>query len=126
MIDTADLACLTRSILSPTPRSPRSSPSPHFSAELTTEGCGSSTVHQLSSGQISRRGDTLSVQLIRPRIDRREVVLLVWPPNPTPVSPAKLSETVAASCRLLSNAVIDLAARRHRQHQDASGKDEEV
>lgn len=68
----------------------------------------------------------MSVQLIRPRIDRREVVLLVWPPNPTPVSPAKLSETVAAICRLLSNAVIDLAARRHRQHQAASGKDEEV
>jgi hypothetical protein len=41
-----------------------------------------------SSGLITRRGDTLSVQLIRPRIDRREVVLLVWPPNPTSVSPA--------------------------------------
>jgi len=32
---------------------------------------------ELSSSQISLRGDTLSVQLIRPRIDQREVVLLV-------------------------------------------------
>ena len=44
----------------------------------------------------------------------------------TPVSPAKLSETVAVICRVLSNAVIDLAAHRHRQHIDGLGKDEEV
>jgi hypothetical protein len=66
----------------------------------------------------------LSVQLIRPRIDRREVVLLVSPPDPTP-GESKLSETAAVICRLMSNAVIDLAAPRHRQHQDDSEKDEE-
>jgi hypothetical protein len=79
-----------------------------------------------SSGQITRRGDTLSVQLIRSRIDRREVVLLVWPPNSTPVSPPSYPRPQRYICRLMSNAVIDLAACRHRQHQDGSEKDEEV
>jgi hypothetical protein len=55
------------------------------------------------------------------RIDRREVVLLVWPPNPTSVSPAKLSETAVVIRGLMSNAVIDLAVRRH---QDDSEKDQ--
>lgn len=61
-----------------------------------------------------------------PGTDRREWRCPFGPPNPSPVSPAKLSETVAVICRVLSEAVIDLAAGRHRQHIDGSGKDEEV
>jgi len=53
---------------------------------------------------------TVELELIK--TDDREMTLIVWPRRPTPVSARKLSETVATVCRVLSNAVIELAARR--------------
>jgi hypothetical protein len=65
----------------------------------------------LSSGHVTE-SDQLSVIV---STDDREMTLIVWPRRPTQVSARKLSETVAIVCRILSNAVIELAAcRRYR------------
>jgi hypothetical protein len=63
----------------------------------------------LSAGRINQ-SDRLRVELFK--TDDREMTLIVWPKRPTPVSARKLSETVATVCRILSNAVIEVAARR--------------
>jgi hypothetical protein len=63
----------------------------------------------LAAGRINQ-SDRLSVELFK--TDDREMTLIVWPKRPTPVSARKLSETVATVCRILSNAVIEVAARR--------------
>jgi hypothetical protein len=65
----------------------------------------------LSAGQVTE-SDQLSVII---SADDREMTLIVWPKRPTPVSVRKLSETVATVCRILSNAVIEAAARRRYQ-----------
>jgi hypothetical protein len=64
----------------------------------------------LAGGQINQ-SDRLSIELIK-TADDREMTVIVWPKRPTPVSARKLSETVATVCRILSNAVIEVAARR--------------
>ena len=63
----------------------------------------------LAAGRINQ-SDRLRVELFK--TDDREMTLIVWPKRPTPVSARKLSETVATVCRILSNAVIEAAARR--------------
>ena len=62
----------------------------------------------LASGRVTE-SDQLSVII---SADDREMTLIVWPKRPTPVSARKLPETVATVCRILSNAVIEAAARR--------------
>ena len=62
----------------------------------------------LASGRVAE-SDQLSVII---SADDREITLIVWPKRPIPVSARKLSETVATVCRILSNAVIEVAARR--------------
>jgi hypothetical protein len=72
-----------------------------------------------SSSQISLRGDTLSVQLIRPRIDQREVVLSFDNES----NPGEFGQAIRDRSGHSAGAVqrvIDLAGRRHRQHQDGS------
>ena len=64
---------------------------------------------ELASGEIVPDA-RISVELI-PSEDR-PTCLISWPRNPTVVSPAKLAACVAATCRVLSNAVLELAARR--------------
>ena len=63
---------------------------------------------ELASGEIAQDA-RISVEL-NPSEDRA-VCLIIWPRKPTAVSPAKLAGCVAATCRVLSNAVLELAAR---------------
>ena len=67
---------------------------------------------ELASGEIVQDA-RISVELI-PSGDRA-ACLIIWPRKPTAVSPAKLAACVAATCRVLSNAVLELAARRGRK-----------
>ena len=67
---------------------------------------------ELASGEIVQDA-RISVQLI-PNEDRG-ACLITWPRKPTTVSPAQLAGCVAATCRVLSNAVLELAARRGRK-----------
>ena len=66
---------------------------------------------ELASGEIVPDA-RISVELI-PNEDRG--ACLMWPRKPTTVSPAQLAGRVAATCRVLSNAVLELAARRGRK-----------
>ena len=68
---------------------------------------------ELASGEIAQDA-RISVELIHPSEDRA-ACLIIWPRNPTAVSTAKLAGCVAATCRVLSNAVLELAARRGRK-----------
>ena len=67
---------------------------------------------ELASGEIVQDA-RISVQLI-PSEDRGACII-IWPRKPTTVSPAQLAGCVAATCRVLSNAVLELAARRGRK-----------
>ena len=67
---------------------------------------------ELASGEIAQDA-RISVEL-NPSEDRA-ACLIIWPRKPTAVSPAKLAGCVATTCRVLSNAVLELAARRGRK-----------
>jgi hypothetical protein len=67
---------------------------------------------ELAAGEIVEDA-RISVELIH-SVDGA-VCLIIWPRKPTAVSPAKLAGCVAATCRVLSNAVLELAARRGRK-----------
>ena len=68
---------------------------------------------QLAIGQVTE-SDWLTVELIKTR-DGREQAMIIWPTQPTPVSARKLADTVARTCRILSNSSIELAARHGRK-----------
>ena len=72
---------------------------------------------ELASGEIIPDA-RISVELL-PSEDRAMCVIM-WPRKPTAVSPAKLAGCVATTCRVLSNAVLELAARRGRKGWSAS------
>jgi hypothetical protein len=65
---------------------------------------------QLASGAING-ADQLSIELIEPP-DLPPVILIRWPTKSTPTTPASLDTTVASTMRILSAAVIELAAIR--------------
>ena len=67
---------------------------------------------ELASGEILPDA-RISVELIPS--DDTAACLIIWPQKPTAVSQAKLAGCVAATCRVLSNAVLELAARRGRK-----------
>ena len=67
---------------------------------------------QLATGQVTET-DSLTVELITTR-EAGEVAVIIWPSQPTRVSSRKLAETVARTCRILSNSGIELAARQGR------------
>jgi hypothetical protein len=67
---------------------------------------------QVATGQVTET-DSLTVELITTR-EAGEVALIIWPSQPTRVSSRKLAETVARTCRILSNSGIELAARQGR------------
>jgi hypothetical protein len=67
---------------------------------------------ELASGEIVQDA-RISVELIAS--EGRAACVIVWPQKPTAVSPAKLAGCVATTCRVLSNAVLELAARRGRK-----------
>jgi hypothetical protein len=63
----------------------------------------------LSSGTIN--GQTLQIELIEPGNDLPAVAIR-WPQKPTITSPATFDKVVADTMRVLSNAVVELAALR--------------
>jgi hypothetical protein len=74
------------------------------------------TVSQSSPITILARGplngaDELSIELAESP-DLPPVIRLRWPSKPTLCPPAQLDTTVAAAMRVLSNAVVELAAIR--------------
>jgi hypothetical protein len=63
---------------------------------------------QLASGEILN-GTTLTIWLMQPA-DKRESVVVMWPQQPSAVSPRHYSELAATVCRLVANASTELAA----------------
>jgi hypothetical protein len=81
----------------------------------TTQGVAvsPSSTTILASGHVNG-ADQLSIELIEP-LELPPTILIRWPQKPTPTTPAGLDATVAAAMRVLSNAVIELAAIRVRK-----------
>jgi hypothetical protein len=67
----------------------------------------------LAMGQVTD-SDWVRVELVRTR-NGRELAVIVWPKEPTRVSPNKLGGTIAQVCRILANSGIELAARHGRK-----------
>jgi hypothetical protein len=55
--------------------------------------------------------DELLIELVEPT-DLPPVIRIRWPDKPTVCPPAQLNATVAAAMKVLSNAVVELAAIR--------------
>jgi hypothetical protein len=55
--------------------------------------------------------DELLIELVEPT-DLPPVIRIRWPDKPTLCPPAQLNATVAATMRVMSNAVVELAALR--------------
>jgi hypothetical protein len=68
---------------------------------------------QLATGHVTE-SDSLVVELITTR-EAGEVAVIVWPSQPTRVSSQQLTDTIARTCRILSNSGIELAARQGRK-----------
>ena len=69
-----------------------------------------SKVTKLARGPING-ADELSIDLVEPT-DLPPVIRIRWPDKPTVCPPAQLNATVAAAMRVMSNAVVELAALR--------------
>jgi hypothetical protein len=69
-----------------------------------------SNVTPLSSGHLN--GQTLKVELVEPGNDLPNAVVIRWPQKLTATSPASFDKVVADTMRVLSNAVVELAALR--------------
>jgi hypothetical protein len=64
----------------------------------------------LSSGTLN--GQTLKIELVEPGNDLPNAVVVKWPAKPTVASPATFDQVVANTMKILSNAVVELAALR--------------
>ena len=64
----------------------------------------------LSSGSLN--GQTLTIELVEPGNDLPNAVVIKWPTKPTVTSPATFDKAVADTMKVLSNAVVELAAIR--------------
>jgi hypothetical protein len=64
----------------------------------------------LSSGSLN--GQTLKIELVEPNNDLPNAVVIKWPQKPTVTSPATFDKVIADTMRILSNAVVELAALR--------------
>jgi hypothetical protein len=69
-----------------------------------------SNVTPLAHGSLN--GQTLKVELVEPGNDLPNAVVVKWPAKPTIASPATFDKVVADAMRVLSNAVVELAALR--------------
>ena len=67
-------------------------------------------VTPLSSGSLN--GQTLKVELVEPGNDLPNAVVVRWPAKPTITSPATFDKVVADTMRVLSDAIVELAALR--------------
>jgi hypothetical protein len=68
------------------------------------------TTTPLSSGSFN--GQTLKIELVEPGNDLPNAVVVRWPAKPTITSPATFDKVVADAMKVLSNAVVELAALR--------------
>jgi hypothetical protein len=62
----------------------------------------------LSSGTID--GQARRIELVEPANDLPKAVVVRWPQKPTIASPATFDQVVADPMKILSNAVVELAA----------------
>jgi hypothetical protein len=69
-----------------------------------------SNVTPLAHGSLN--GQTLTIELVVPGNDRPNAVVVKWPAKPTITSPATFDKVVADAMKVLSNAVVELAALR--------------
>ena len=69
-----------------------------------------SNVTPQSSGSLN--GQTLTIELVEPGNDLPNAVVVKWPAKPTITSPAAFDKVVADAMKVLSNAVVELAAIR--------------
>jgi hypothetical protein len=69
-----------------------------------------SNVTPLSSGSLN--GQTLTIELVEPGNDLPNAVVVKWPAKPTITNPAAFDKLVADTMKVLSNAVVELAAIR--------------
>jgi hypothetical protein len=69
-----------------------------------------SNVTPLSSGSLN--GQTLTIGLVESGNDLPNAVVVKWPVKPTISSPAAFDKVVADAMKVLSNAVVELAAIR--------------
>jgi hypothetical protein len=72
----------------------------------------------LASGQISRSGDPITVELIQPD-SLPAAVRIVWPTAPTITTPARYNEVASTAMRLLAEASTMLA--RQKQANGCNG-----
>jgi hypothetical protein len=72
-----------------------------------------SNVTPLSSGSLN--GQTLKIELVEPGNDLPNAVVIKWPVKPTITSPATFDQAVANAMKVLSNAVVELAAPKVRK-----------
>jgi hypothetical protein len=68
---------------------------------------------ELSSGQITNT-DKLTIELIEPP-KLPPIIGITWPDRPSICPPAQFDQAVAAAMRILSNAVVELAAIKVRR-----------
>ena len=61
---------------------------------------------------VIHREQRLLVELIEPNYGKPPLIAIDWPPVPTVCTPQQLDAVVAAAMRVLSNAVVELAAIR--------------
>jgi hypothetical protein len=64
----------------------------------------------LSAGSLN--GQTLKIELVEPGNELPNAVVIKWPQKPTVTSPAAFDKVVADVMKVLSNAVVQLAALR--------------
>jgi hypothetical protein len=69
-----------------------------------------SNVTPLAQGSLN--GQTLKIELVEPGNDLPNGVVVKWPVKPTISSPATFDQVVANTMKILSNAVVELAAIR--------------
>ena len=69
-----------------------------------------SSITPLSSGSLN--GQTLKIELVEPGNDLPNAVVVRSPQKPTISSPAAFDKVVADTMKILSNAVVELAALR--------------
>ena len=64
----------------------------------------------LSSGTLN--GQTITIELVEPGNHQPPVIVVKWPPKASVCPPASFDQLVAGAMRILSNAVVELAAIR--------------
>jgi hypothetical protein len=67
----------------------------------------------LSAGNLNA-SDRLTVELVE-ATGKPPIIAITWPPKPTVCTPAQFDQVVATAMRLLSGAVIELAAIKARR-----------